>query len=112
MINTITIDTIREAQRKIEAIGPLPVFASWDQFHPARPIRIEVGGRTYVGAHPDLWAKVPKGEFLHGPVLLPVQILDLSLSSNANVKGLFLEAIRQETRRRLDEIAADQEPIE
>lgn len=94
---TLTLNQIRDAKRKLNSLPPPPVFASWDGFSREGAISIEVAGRTYVGAHPDFWAKLPGREFIHGPVLLPIQILDLSWPSNVAVKNLFIEKMRQAT---------------
>lgn len=55
---TFTIDAIRAAQKKLEALGPAPFSASHTLLPADAAYRFTFRNIEYVGAHPDFWAKL------------------------------------------------------
>lgn len=71
MEGSLTIKSLLAVRDKLKAIPPPPFLASSRNFPADNPIKFECDGRTYLGAHPDFWAKIPKREFDQSGVVNP-----------------------------------------
>lgn len=83
-------------KRLIDAVPLTPVFATWDEFPTSHAIRFQHDGRDFVGAHPDLWKKIPASDRGTSPnQLWAIRIIDLSLPCYREEKAKFLLAMRK-----------------
>lgn len=57
-MSTFTIDALRDAQRKLEALGPAPFWASHSLLPADTAYKFTFRNVEYVGSHPDFWAKL------------------------------------------------------
>lgn len=68
---------IAAAAKLLDTFPPPPFYASSTMFARDRAVSFTVDRRTYLGAHPDTWAKVPVKEALGNPLFAaPIHNLD------------------------------------
>lgn len=75
----LTLDRLKDMMR---AIPPAPFYASSTLLPSDKAYKFEHGGRVHVGAHPDFWRQVPKGE--GRPSFADVPVIDLDADGEAS----------------------------
>lgn len=90
-------DLLAEMHRLMATIPAPPFFAACRMFPSDRAMVFEHEGREHIGAHPDLWAKVPaqKSSDPLGLGLNRIEIIDLDLSVNSRHRAAFFGAMAQ-----------------
>ena len=81
MDDTLTLEKLNAMLAAVADIPPPPFFASSKLLPSDHAVRFKLDGRDYAGAHPDFWAKVPKGDASARPMLGAIEIFDIDSHS-------------------------------
>lgn len=88
---TFSFDHLLELMDIAAAIPPPPFLASSKAFPKDRVLSFEFEGRTYAGAHPDVWAKLPQSRTVSEPPFLVQGVADIR---GITIVDIDVDAIR------------------
>lgn len=91
VVSTLTMARIAEAMALVNSMPPVPFLASCATLASDFGVRFTVEGREYVGCHPDMWAKVPRGTSINPMAEVPVW--DIDAEANAAKRHEFFDAM-------------------